>query len=279
MTNGTAAGTHELTGITGADPSGLAPSDLMVYNGEVLFRGLDQLGRPQLWMTNGTAVGTHELTGIVGAATTGVGLDPTNFEAFNGVVLFNGIDSHGHHELWKTNGTAAGTTEINPSSATESIGLFPVDLTWLAKSALTAVAPTISGTHATPTTADGPVHPFSGVTIGDQNAGSTDTLTITLSSDGTTGLLSGTGLAQRRLYADRNGGGHHNRPQRSQVHAGDGRAGQRHHHLCAERSEQRLRHADCRRFRAREQTLRAISRATARQMCRCRMAAPSSTGS
>ena len=104
-TNGTAAGTRELTGIAGADPSGLAPSDLVVYNGEVLFRGLDQLGRPQLWMTNGTAVRTHELTGIVGGATTGVGLDPTNFEAFNGVALFNGIDSHSHHELWKTNGT------------------------------------------------------------------------------------------------------------------------------------------------------------------------------
>ena len=32
------------------------------------------------------------------------------------------------------------------------------------------------------------------MTIGDQNASATDTLTITLSSNGTTGRLSGTGL-------------------------------------------------------------------------------------
>ena len=131
VTNGTAAGTHELTSIKGADPSGLAPSDLTVYDGEVLFRGLDQSGRPQLWVTNGTATGTHELTGISGAATTSVGLDPSGFTLYDGVALFNGIDSSGHSELWKTNGTAAGTTEVNPIAGTQSIGLSPVDLTAL----------------------------------------------------------------------------------------------------------------------------------------------------
>ena len=131
VTNGTVAGTQELTGIKGADPSGLAPSDLTVYNGEVLFRGLDQSGRPQLWVTNGTAIGTHELTGIVGAATTSVGFDPSGFTLYNGVVLFNGVDSSGHSELWKTNGTAAGTIEVNPIAGTQSIGLSPVDLTAL----------------------------------------------------------------------------------------------------------------------------------------------------
>ena len=93
VSNGTAAGTHELTGIAGADSSGLAPSDLTVYNGEVLFRGLDQSGRPQLWVTNGTAAGTHEVTGIAGAATTVAGFDPSGFTVYNGVVLFNGTDS------------------------------------------------------------------------------------------------------------------------------------------------------------------------------------------
>ena len=62
-----------------------------------------------------------------------------------------------------------------------------------------AVAPTISGTHATSTTADTPVSPFwapsSPVTIGNSNVGATDTLTIALSNDGATGLLSGIGLS------------------------------------------------------------------------------------
>jgi hypothetical protein len=55
-------------------------------------------------------------------------------------------------------------------------------------------APTIVLTHATTTTNDAAVHPFTGVTIGDLNPGATDTLTITLSNSGATGKLSGTGL-------------------------------------------------------------------------------------
>jgi hypothetical protein len=36
---------RELAGVTGADPSGLAPGDLTVLNGEVLFSSLDSSGR------------------------------------------------------------------------------------------------------------------------------------------------------------------------------------------------------------------------------------------
>ena len=55
-------------------------------------------------------------------------------------------------------------------------------------------APTITGTIAGQgTTSEAPVHPFSGVTIGDLNVGATDTLTITLNGAG--GTLSGAGLS------------------------------------------------------------------------------------
>jgi hypothetical protein len=57
-------------------------------------------------------------------------------------------------------------------------------------------APTISGTVAGQTTSsEAPVNPFSGVSISDPNSGATDTLTITLSANGTTGTLSGSGLS------------------------------------------------------------------------------------
>ena len=133
VSDGTAAGTHELTGITGADPSGLAPSDLTVYNGEVLFRGLDQSGQAALWITDGTVAGTHEVTGIAGASTTGIGLDPSGFAVYDGEVLFSGVDSSGNQELWQTNGSAGGTTQIGPVSGTQSMGLFPTDLTVIAR--------------------------------------------------------------------------------------------------------------------------------------------------
>ena len=57
-----------------------------------------------------------------------------------------------------------------------------------------AVAPTIAGTvSGQTTTSETPVRPFAHVTIGDANAGATDTLTITLGGAG--GTLSGTGLS------------------------------------------------------------------------------------
>jgi len=72
VTDGTVAGTQELTGIVGAATTGdgLDPSQLAVYDGEVLFNGLDSSGDDVLWVTNGTVSGTHELTGI--GASTGV---------------------------------------------------------------------------------------------------------------------------------------------------------------------------------------------------------------
>src|SRR5262249_716158 len=108
---------------------GLAPSDLTVLNGEVLFRGLDSSGRAALWITDGTVAGTHELTGIAGASTSGIGLDPSGFAVYDGVALFSGFDSSGNQELWEPNGPAAGTTEIGPVPGTQSMGLFPTDLT------------------------------------------------------------------------------------------------------------------------------------------------------
>src|SRR5262249_45748677 len=55
-----------------------------------------------------------------------------------------------------------------------------------------AVAPSISGAvagHGRASQRQG--HPFAGVTISDPNSGASDTLTITLSNNGTTGTLRG----------------------------------------------------------------------------------------
>ena len=90
-TNGTAAGTQELTGIVGAASTGATPTDFTVFNGKALFNGANAAGHLGLWVTNGTAAGTQELTSIAGAATTG--LDPTDMTVFNNEVLFNVLTS------------------------------------------------------------------------------------------------------------------------------------------------------------------------------------------
>ena len=131
--NGIAAGTHELTGIVGAETTGIGldPFFLTVYNGEVLFRGIDSSGLYGLWETNGTAAGTHEVTGIAGAATTGAGFLPSNLTNYNGELIFTAFNSSGRSGLWVTNGTAAGTRELTDivGALTSDGGLDPTDFT------------------------------------------------------------------------------------------------------------------------------------------------------
>src|SRR5277367_3217160 len=102
VTNGTAAGTYELTGISDANTGnlGLDPVPLTLFNGEVLFGGLSA-NDYGLWVTKGTAAGTYELTGISGMGTSG--LEPYPFTVINGEMLLEGIDAAGVFGLWVTN--------------------------------------------------------------------------------------------------------------------------------------------------------------------------------
>ncbi len=61
MTNGTAAGTTEIKGISGAASTGVNPSDMTVFNGAVLFNGTDTAGHFGLWTTNGTGGGNKRI--------------------------------------------------------------------------------------------------------------------------------------------------------------------------------------------------------------------------
>ena len=123
VSDGTVAGTHELTGIVGASASGISPISLTVYNGEVLFSGVNSKGRDGLWVTDGTAGGTRELTAT--ASTLLSFTRSTNLTAvYNGNVLFSGADSG----LWLTDGTAAGTQELTGGAGAGGFGLQPDDL-------------------------------------------------------------------------------------------------------------------------------------------------------
>jgi len=83
--------------------------------------------------------------------------------------------------------TLTGTSDVSPT---------PVINAATTVTDTDAVAPTITGAVAGQTTiAEAPINPFSGVTVGDLNAGATDTLIIFPSGGGTTGTLSGAGLS------------------------------------------------------------------------------------
>jgi ELWxxDGT repeat protein len=115
VTNGTAAGTSELA-VSGAKPSGLAPTQLALINGKVVFNGYDSSSLQGLWVTDGTANGTVEL--INGANnlqpryTFHPGTDPSDFVMVNGKLLFGGYGAQGTWDLWSTDGTPGGTTDL-----------------------------------------------------------------------------------------------------------------------------------------------------------------------
>jgi ELWxxDGT repeat protein len=139
LTNGTAAGTQEIVGYGGAPAGGIfsssgSPPDFIVYNGNVLFQGMDASGNLGLWVTNGTTAGTVELTGIAGAYSSGIfgaEIQPyyPGFTSFNGEVLFGGADASGNYGLWVTDGTAAGTHELTGISTANPIGMTAVTFT------------------------------------------------------------------------------------------------------------------------------------------------------
>ena len=130
-TDGTAAGTHELTGIAGASTTGFNPDYLTVYNGKLLFEGLDLDGNEGLWITDGTAAGTQELsvTGVNWAGSFPVLLNP--LAVYDGEAYFNAVDFSGLRELWVTNGTVSGTHEVIGivGGDASGLGLNPSNLT------------------------------------------------------------------------------------------------------------------------------------------------------
>ena len=130
----TGAGTVELIPpvSAGAAATGLDPTDMTVFNGEVLFNGTDAQGLSGLWATDGTAGGTHEV--VAEAAGASSGLDPTAMIVLGNEVLFSGLDAAGHSGLWVTDGTADGTRELlaeapGTIAGKDAQGLSPSDFT------------------------------------------------------------------------------------------------------------------------------------------------------
>jgi ELWxxDGT repeat protein len=116
---------HEIP-VDGAYATGVHPYEFTVFNGKVLFGGVDAAGNTGLWVTDGTTAGTHEIT-VNGAYFSGLFL--SDLTVFNGEVLFNGLNAVGKQGLWVTDGTTAGTHEIAVNGAYLDGRLNPQDLT------------------------------------------------------------------------------------------------------------------------------------------------------
>ena len=142
VTDGTPEGTHELT-VSGAFSGGLfsgmnvgyvynhiADPEFTPLGSKLLFVGVDASGRRGLWVTDGTSAGTSELA--AGALSGGlfsnllVDQEP-DFTVLGAKAVFLGTDASGHPNLWVTDGTSAGTSELTVAGAYSGGLFFEID--------------------------------------------------------------------------------------------------------------------------------------------------------
>ncbi|MFC5179321.1 ELWxxDGT repeat protein [Nocardioides taihuensis] len=112
--DGTAAGTHQVADIAlGAESSG--PRYFSAVGDVVVFAAADADGQ-ELWRTNGTAAGTQQVLDIEQPGTSSPSpLTGTTafFPTGDGSVYFSAFSSGAGTELWRTDGTTAGTALVH----------------------------------------------------------------------------------------------------------------------------------------------------------------------
>jgi len=122
--DGTVAGTTLVKDIN-PGPAGSGANSLTVVGGILYFFANDGTNGQELWRSDGTAAGTHIVADINpgpadGAANAGTG---NTIPTLNGVLYFDGTDPAHGMELWRSDGTAAGTylvTDIAAGAASSS---------------------------------------------------------------------------------------------------------------------------------------------------------------
>jgi ELWxxDGT repeat protein len=139
VTDGTAGGTSELA-VAGANAGGLFDLNYFstgfspgftVLGNVALFEGYDANGVDGLWVTDGTAAATRELS-VSGSYANGLfaKVSAPDITVIGGTALFAGKDASGKIDLWVTDGTSAGTSELTAAGASSS-GLSPNDFVGL----------------------------------------------------------------------------------------------------------------------------------------------------
>jgi ELWxxDGT repeat protein len=134
-TDGTTNGTYQVAGIQVGGGNSFKIRSMEVLNGNVVFQGHDSR-LSELWKSDGTAAGTALVKDIMNPDPFGSsGSMPALMEPFSGQIYFTADDWIHGRELWRTDGTTAGTvmTGINnvPFSPTSAYDLaaYPGDLT------------------------------------------------------------------------------------------------------------------------------------------------------
>lgn len=128
VTDGSAAGTVLLKDIY-AGAFGSSPSDFIACNGYLLFLANDGVAQQELWRSDGTTAGTVLVKDINPTQfASGMQTQPNTFEKrlvkIGDVVYFSANDGMNGSELWRSDGTDAGTMMVKDAS-TDPTGYAP----------------------------------------------------------------------------------------------------------------------------------------------------------
>lgn len=128
-TDGTEAGTIMLTDIPGdsyGSPIGADPQSLTAVGSQLYFSGYQVTTGRELWKSDGTKAGTVMVKDInAGEGYDGPGSadsSPFGFTKVGTTVFFSAISDTTGRELWKTDGTAAGTVLVKDIRTGEQYG-------------------------------------------------------------------------------------------------------------------------------------------------------------
>jgi ELWxxDGT repeat protein len=128
-TDGTTAGTQMVTDLRPGPANGF-PGNLTVAGGSLYFNGYTEPTGSKVFRSDGTAAGTQLLIDTfpgMSGGTFGPPL-PDNFTTHGNLVLFSATDPQGGYELWRTDGTTAGTARVKDIHPGEQWSV-PVGLT------------------------------------------------------------------------------------------------------------------------------------------------------
>ncbi|MCY7274697.1 MAG: DUF4347 domain-containing protein [Phormidesmis sp. CAN_BIN44] len=112
--DGTAAGTVLVKDIFAGGSNSSGPTSLTNVNGTLYFRAYEDTNGYELWKSDGTAAGTVLVKDInPGGLSAGViGSEFSSPTNVNGTLYFGAYEDTNGYELWKSDGTAAGTVLV-----------------------------------------------------------------------------------------------------------------------------------------------------------------------
>jgi ELWxxDGT repeat protein len=128
--DGTAAGTMMVKDIL-PGLSGSSPINLTALNNTLLFSADDAIHGRELWKSDGTADGTVLVMDINPLVDVSPSSRPRYLTDVNGTLFFTATDTAHGSDLWKSDGTAAGTVLVKDfnSGTLFPRGLYPTNLT------------------------------------------------------------------------------------------------------------------------------------------------------